>query len=634
MNVVVANISKLPKEIRENNYSIKINGCDVSEISAIHTNESIIKTFAELQAIKKTGGIDKVIMLVSNVVLKDANRDLKKTALEYYKEQVKSCCKCGDEIFYPIIRIENDDDSPRANSIILGEICEKINNDDTIYIDSAGGARTISNLIQLLTKILLYKGIKNPLILYSNIQNKPATIEDTSDFTKMTNLADGFNEFMTTGKVDQLKDCLLRNGLDKQNTKLSVLLGLMSEFSDKLRLGDVESLDETILSLQKQLLEIDINDNSSIEAVIINQFIPIIQRNLVGDNFEAVDYLRIIKWCIHNVLIQQALTIFVEKMPVVLFQKDIIHYYGDVRATKLEYKNNKAIIDPYDWETFVFFTEILDNQIDKPEKLVNLMEAINTGKVHSEIKKTYLEISSLKKTWPNIPSKINPKLKNFVETNRYGSYSGFLKDLKNGSRDSFLCDLLNIDNSEVKKKTTIEKKFSAINNIKKGSFNSLNFKTNVSLQSLANVYYGYIYVKNIRNRTNHASSVENFTAEQKNILNKLGYNFEKYDLTTVKNNLWIAVKAVENCFDEIENNKIQKEKLHEEADFEPTKLNVGDVVLANCIAEKVVKIEAHNYNIQLVVNRGIDAMQFVGKSFNVRIKQVSKARKIIQVEIV
>lgn len=555
MNVVVANISKLPKEIRENNYSIKINGCDVSEISAIHTNESIIKTFAELQAIKKTGGIDKVIMLVSNVVLKDANSDLKKTALEYYKERVKRCCKCGDEIFYPIIRIENDDDSPRPNSIILGEICEKINNDDTIYIDSAGGARTISNLIQLLTKILLYKGIKNPLILYSNIQNKPATIEDTSDFIKMTNLADGFNEFMTTGKVDQLKDCLLRNGLDKQNAKLSGLLELMSEFSDKLRLGDVESLEETILSLQKQLSEIDTNDESSIEAVIINQFIPTIRKNLVGDDFETVDYLRIIKWCIHNVLIQQALTIFVEKMPVVLFQKDIIHYYGDIRAAKLEYKNSKTILDPYDWETFVFFTEILDNQIDK---------------------------------------------------------------------------------SEAKKKSTIEekkeKKFSAINNIRKGNFNGLNFKTNVSLQSLADVYYGYLYVKNIRNKTNHASSEENFTPEQKNILNKLGYNFEKYDLATVKNNLWIAVKAVEKCLDEIENNKIQKEKLYEEAEFEPTKLHIGDVVLANCIAEKVVKIEKHNYNIQLVVSRGTDAMQFVSKSFYVRIKQISKAGKIIQVE--
>ena len=68
-----------------------------------------------------------------------------------------------------------------------------------------------------------------------------------------------------------------------------------------------------------------------------------------------------------------------------------------------------------------------------------------------------------------------------------------------------------------------------------------------------------------------------------------------------------------------------------DGDFVPTNLKVGDIVDAYCHKKKSVRIENANYDIQLVVQKGIDADQLIGKVLKVQIAQISKVGKIVQV---
>ena len=75
----------------------------------------------------------------------------------------------------------------------------------------------------------------------------------------------------------------------------------------------------------------------------------------------------------------------------------------------------------------------------------------------------------------------------------------------------------------------------------------------------------------------------------------------------------------------------EKISLANDVNFVPTNLNVGDIVDAYCHKKKSVRIENVNYDIQLVVPKGVDADQLVDKAFKVKIMQISKVGKIVQV---
>ena len=636
MNIVITNISKLPNAITPKTYSVKVEGCDIDSLSAIQTNESIIKAFAEIRAIKQSGGIGKIIMLASNVVLKEKDSNFQMTALEYYKKESKACCGISEENFH-IIKIENENNTQKSNAEILNEICKQISPDDVVYIDSAGGARTISNLIQLLTKILLYRGIKNPLALYSNIQNVDCTIEDTSDFVRMSNLADGFNEFMTTGKADQIKQCF--ESVKDANPKLLSIIESMNNFSDNIRLGKVDDIGEIITSLQNQIDSLGDIVDTSIESVIFRQFISDIQRKIIGESRtqNGVDYLRIVRWCLDNLLIQQALTIFVEKMPITLFDNGIIRYKGNYQQAKNNHKDNKKPLDSYDWETYYFYSVVLETTKEQPELLVEFKEALrcdNKEKTSDKVKGIVKSIKSFKSKWKFGDNTLckNSEIRKLINSKGYKTYKKFKNDLLSGTVDKDICDWLGVSSPTDESIGTTERKFKAINSILKGNTNE-EYAIAVPYEKFAAVCYGYIYVKNVRNNINHASSDEKFTNAQRKILENYGYDFARYDLKTVRANIEKAINVFADCIKigsgAIE--KVQEEKSDDS--FAPTSLAVGDTVQAECIEKKIVRLKDCNYNVQLVLTPGADADSYVGKKFPVKIKQISKKGKIIQVKL-
>lgn len=667
MNIVIANIStfldtsrkdekgeKLKNEkgeikydeIKSRKYAVKVNGCSVETVDAVQTNESIIKVIANLKEIQESGGVGKIIMLVSYRARNSKENYFKKTAYDYYIEKATEAC--GKVPIFCTIDIEDNAQSPKPNEFIFSKICGEIEDTDTVYIDSAGGARTISNLIQLLSKILLYKGIKNPLNLYSNIQNG-SYIEDTSEFTRMTNLADALNEFMTSGKADQL--IKYSEELKNKNKYLYNLLESMRDFSDKIRLGDIDSLDITVQKLQEQLSNVNTSDSSSIESVIINQFVPYIKQNLLGDmeNSEHVHYLQILDWCVKNSLIQQALTIFVEKMPVLLFNKGIIK--NTENENVISQRMKAAPIFYSDWRVYAFYSEVIE-PVPHHNLIINKLRNPSETKIDKITKSLYNYFNKLKNTWPEVPGNLPRRIKNCLKTNKEikkiiqqsENYQSFLDEICR-SRNRLLYLLLLETLKEVYRNRNLqnriktnERKFLGIDIIENGEFDNPNYSILIDKKTFAKACYGYIYVKSVRNRTNHASSEDNLTEQQQCFLKNYGYDFTDYNLETVKKNLKIAIKAFKDCSDEIKGVQSEESKqqgINNEESFVQTTLKKGDCVQAKCDdEEKKVKIDNYDDFIPLIGTKGIDPSEYLGKTINVIVQQTSNDGRITQVKLI
>ena len=71
MNILITNISAFPYNVTEFEYEVRIDNCEVEKIKAKHTNESILKCLTHLGDVKKNGGINKIIALVSQKTLND-----------------------------------------------------------------------------------------------------------------------------------------------------------------------------------------------------------------------------------------------------------------------------------------------------------------------------------------------------------------------------------------------------------------------------------------------------------------------------------------------------------------------------------------------------------------------------------
>ena len=638
MNILITNISVLPvKENKDGSkskgnlrkYKVNIGDYDGAEIEAIHTNESILKCVSHIKSVKETGGINKIVALVSNKVKNDCIEAYQSTALDYY------CCKvqeCFGDIEIVKISIETDsvDSVPVKEAVILKQICEQISKKDVVYIDSAGGARTTSSLIQLFTKILKYNGIKNPYSLYSDIQNG-AQIYDTTSFQKMTDIADSINEFMTTGKSDQLQKYFSDKSLKQA---YSDLLKTMTEFSDKIRLVVVDSLDSSVENLRiciDKCQKVSVDSEDEIGTVIINEFLPTIEEKLLGDMQEGIDYLKIVKWCIDNGLIQQAITVFNEKIPRYILNKGYIKVSDSMRNLCVENKKE------YDWEYVSFWNYLAGCKIEhQANPLIEEFKAVlldGKSTKNSEINKV---VKDLKKMPYPIPFnyELNPEYKCLYKLNcktKNAFYNSICND------PNIIAELIGLDREkrtdEKKREDNFNSKFVGIKNIENGIIPE-GFSFSIKKEKIVSILYGYSYIKALRNQINHASAEENLNEEQKNILAKYGYNFDDFSLKTVKANIENAILALD-IFNTL---KIKTEKKDVEVVEEPaifsTDLKVGEIVSAICVGAKKVRIKGYEYDIPLVLPEWENPMDYVNQTLKAEIRQISKSQKICQVKFI
>lgn len=226
-----------------------------------------------------------------------------------------------------------------------------------LYIDLTGGMRDANMMMLIISRLLDYDpNIEVKTVLYSyKKNNNEGIVQEIGLAYFLLDLAAGMNEFVNYGSVKTI-DAFFKHFIQEEiKPPIRLLVDALRNFSEKIQVCHYDELIEAVDLLEKRLQEFkaakDIHNDPTIKVIlgqvdqIADKYGEIFNR---GDNRCDHD-LRIIRWCIDNNYIQQAMTLITERIPIYFFNssKPVFVYKEKERVERWKiYEKYKEIPPP------------------------------------------------------------------------------------------------------------------------------------------------------------------------------------------------------------------------------------------------------------------------------------------------
>ena len=327
-HIVLMFLSILPEKKKVIKFKLMNSG---KSVQSIQTNETSIYQLAE-NGIK----IDKVFAFATKKVISGYREYTNLTTLEFFKERVKEYVASEDII---ISSFDEDNEESSLDNIaamaqlIITEInkMKKQQKDVKIVLhaDMTGGLRNASMMMLGVMRLLEYSRCDIESVIYSNYQgeDKDNPVVDSKDVYRFFDLVAGAKEFVNYGSVYELES-YFKN--EKKSKELDALLTAMTEFAESIKLcqygkfkNAVNGLKEGIETFDRMVPEkMDANDK------LFKTMLPIIKesyKKLLAANND----MEIIKWCVKRDYLQQAMTLYTERVPEFIFEKGLLNFSDD-----------------------------------------------------------------------------------------------------------------------------------------------------------------------------------------------------------------------------------------------------------------------------------------------------------------
>lgn len=574
-NIIITNISALPtKEPQE---SVFIS--DIGEFSGKYTNEAPIKYL--MSYLKNKDEKTDIIIAVRTTEAIPAYELFEKVVKKYAEET---------EIPEPeIIPIETSEDELEKT---IDDIIRLVNNKDSILIDTTGGFRNSSYLLMALVRFLEYAGIGLTKAIYARYHDEKKIV-DITDTYKMFDLINAVNTFSIMGNSRELE----RYFASIENEAVKQTIAAMNNFSDEISLCRTSKLDTVLKSLNDSLNILSTLESDSKDVIMLKSLSEKI-RNKFGCN-NKIEYPDVVKWCLDNKMIQQAVTIYVEKIPEYFYKKGYFSV-SDKRFADAQTKNESSHNDFY-YELFYsnflvdlisgsdkvssFFAEIAqfikDNSVQKnlssfnssksPIQLVldaliecndyDTFRSRTTNKsfnkfefdtISNELKRFFkvrnaFYSNNKLRTESDIEKRLDkiPEVAQIVDNNKFSypnSISGFIETINNNKP---LCKAIFHPDSVTGYENSHLTCLDAItDDIKGADFRLTDKLSKWQLQSIfRDIYYAKTF---IRNKLNHASDDESSADELKDYFRINGYQVDtELSVSTISEFLYNAINKLE-----------------------------------------------------------------------------------------
>lgn len=518
--IVNLSIKKADKETTVSEYN-----SDVGMIKGTNTYEAPLRYMIKKLYTENKERFDKIIFIGTSQT---------DSAYDEAKEIVKNQCK-EHNITIPDmnIYIKYNFGSSEFSSA-TEKVAEKLKKGDKIYIDTTGGSRNAIIFTVFLIRLLEYKGIKFEKAIYSVLSN-PKHIEDVTELYKFVNIINAANTFTSYGNSDELEK-IYRN---TKNEAVKKTISAMKKFSDEIILCRTGNLDNILNELNKSLAELSKAHITEQKELLFKNIIDVIKGKFyITGNKIVIEYPNIIKWCLDNNLIQQAVTIYSERIPEYFYNKK---FYTISKETIEKFRHEKSYFNL----EYRLFNEGLMNSEYKinetaPAKspkqtlsdtlkdiLFNEKTKISETQKLADLKLSNIdEMPEIKKALDciiNIRKNIyDEKTKNIKSRYKYGKIpptgkSEIDKILSSSDRpwnsvafivnisenQSALYELLDVKQPDEDNKN-LERKLRVIDNLE--NIDKEAYKINIKVNQMQKIMRDYFYVKNIfRNNLNHAS---------------------------------------------------------------------------------------------------------------------------------
>lgn len=302
--------------------------------------------------------VDKIFIFASKKVReKILNIDgTPKTHLQFSLERLKKFLP-DDECFFVFDYDEDGSGEENLKSVakMAGVIQKFVGSDEnvTLHLDLTGGMRHINMMMLELTRLLEYSGLKIDKILYSNYKGAetPGTVEEVQNIYDLFQLMAGVEEFVNFGSVNAL-DIYYRNKRDNLSEPLKRLLAAMKDFADAIKLCHYGQFSAAIINLHDAVKDFAPTDD--VEDMLMEKFIARIRKDYADLIFpRRKDDLRVIRWCLDNDYLQQALILYTERIPEYLGE------HGVIVLSAEQMKNLKRLADKDRLQPFFYlFSQI------------------------------------------------------------------------------------------------------------------------------------------------------------------------------------------------------------------------------------------------------------------------------------
>ena len=293
---------------------------------------------------------------------------------------------------------EKISDNAKLKSVaeMANKIQEYAGGEETfLHVDLTGGMRDINMMMLDLTRLLEYSGLKIGTLLYSDLGKKK--VEELRNIYDLFQLIAGVEEFVNFGSVKALKDYYK----DKQLSEpLNNLLAAMENFAEAIKLCHYGQFRDAIINLHDAVRDFaPAQDDTQdiLMARLIGRIREDYHRLIVNRD---LDDLEVIRWCLNHDYLQQALTLYTERIPEYLGEKNFI------RQAKAQELKLTEIVSKDDWgrNRFYYLLNVCATQDHTYKGLKIYCDAIKSDALISLRKKNFDCDSWLKK----LQSKLAP----------------------------------------------------------------------------------------------------------------------------------------------------------------------------------------------------------------------------------
>ena len=204
-----------------------------------------------------------------------------------------------------------------------------------LHADCTGGPRHAIMMLINIIRLLQYNDVEIGSLFYSNwiSSERAGKIERINDVYKFYNLIAGAEEFVNFGSVKDLQGYFQHRNI---SAELDDLLLAMGEFADEVKLcrrwrfvAAIDHLKQAIETFEEKWKHvehrldtvIESNDDIRLNDMLMFQLLPQIHKDY-SDLLREHGPLSLIKWCLNQGLLQQALTLYTESIPDFLLDPD------------------------------------------------------------------------------------------------------------------------------------------------------------------------------------------------------------------------------------------------------------------------------------------------------------------------
>ncbi len=498
-----------------------IEGKKEEKFLGLNTNDAPVKYL--LYCAAKNGDIiQKIVCIVTKEVKRDKDDEKFKDMVNDYirnDPRVKDYYK-GIEIEFIPMDYDMEVERTEERSLQLYRQISKtfINEEQSnVYIDYTGGLRDINFLMTIIIRYLEYHNSVCKKIVYSNLSKKRIDMLDS--IYSMFQLLNGIDQFTQTGNAELLE----KYSEKEENERTKDLLEKIVKFSKVMSICDIKAIEKLLPDIDNGLKNYEKNAaRASLFGEIFRDMIGIIKKKLYIEAGKSLGYPELIRWCLDNNMIQQALTLYIEKIPSYYYDTDMLI----MPQEKIMESQGKTK------EIIAFYEKLYDSLVDKKkdEKIENfkkILESLNTES---------MKISDLKQKKGN-SSKENQILidqliqfldkyyecklgkrkkdKKMTELYQHNAKDGraYINALRNDSK--LIYTFVYREEREGKKIETYKKKLQAIDKVKEGNVQIQ--ESNIDNEQLYQIMKYYLALKVMRNRINHAAEDASKESEEQAI---------------------------------------------------------------------------------------------------------------------